>query len=73
MKYNATIYYDEIREKVMDFEFDIDVPDGLSYEQTRDMIYDRIEVEAKIKFNEFMEQDEELRYVLDDMTYEMVE
>jgi hypothetical protein len=73
MKYKATVYYNEIYEKVMEFEIDIDIPADLKEDNRANLIYNTIENEAHDKFDVLMEQDERLRYEIDDMTFQKIE
>ena len=73
MKYKATVYYNETYEKVMQFEIDIDIPADLKEDNRANLIYNTIENEAHDKFDVLMEQDERLRYEIDDMTFQKIE
>ena len=72
MKYKATVYYNEIYEKVMEFEIDIDIPADLKEDNRANLIYNTIENEAHDKFDVLMEQDERLRYEIDDVTFQKI-
>lgn len=73
MKYKATVYYNEIYEKVMEFEVDVEIPDDLDVDDRANLIYNTIENEAHDKFDALMEQDERLRYEIDDVTFKKIE
>ena len=73
MKYKATVYYNETYEKVMQFEIDIDIPADLNEDNRANLIYNSIENKMHDKFDEMMEQDERLRFEIDDMTFQKVE
>ena len=73
MKYNATVWYQEIHEKVMKFEIDVDIPADLTDEDKATFIYDTIESKMHDKFDVMMEEDEALRFMIDDMTFKKVE
>ena len=73
MKYKATVYYNEIYEKVMEFEIEVNVPADLTDEDKATFIYDSIENEAHNKFDVLMEQDESLRFMVDDVTFKKIE
>ena len=73
MKYKATVYYNEIYEKVMEFEVDVEIPDNLDVDERAALIYESIENEAHDKFDVLMEQDERLRYEIDDLTFKKME
>ena len=73
MKYKATVYYNEIYEKVMEFEVDVEFPDDLDVDDRANLIYNTIENEAHDKFDEMMKQDERLRYEIDDLTFKKME
>jgi len=73
MKYKATVYYNEIYEKVMEFEVDVEFPDDLDVDDRANLIYNTIENEAHDKFDVLMEQDERLRYEIDDVTFQKIE
>jgi len=73
MKYKATVYYNETYEKVMQFEIDIDIPADLNEDNRANLIYNSIENKMHDKFDEMMEQDERLRFEIDDMTFQKIE
>ncbi len=73
MKYKATVYYNEIYEKVMEFQIEVNVPADLTDEDKATFIYDSIENEAHNKFDVLMEQDESLRFMVDDVTFKKIE
>ena len=73
MKYKATVYYNEIYEKVMEFEIEVEIPDNLDVDDYANLIYNTIENEAHDKFDVLMEQDERLRYEIDDVTFKKIE
>jgi len=73
MKYKATVYYNEIYEKVMEFEVDVEFPDDLDVDDRANLIYNTIENEAHDKFDALMEEDERLRYEIDDVTFKKIE
>jgi hypothetical protein len=72
MKYKATVYYNEIYEKVMEFEIEVEIPDNLDVDNHANLIYNTIENEAHDKFDVLMEQDERLRYEIDDVTFQKI-
>ena len=72
MKYKATVYYNEIYEKVMEFEIEVEIPDNLDVDNHTNLIYNTIENEAHDKFDALMEQDERLRYEIDDVTFQKI-
>jgi hypothetical protein len=57
----------------MEFEIDIDIPADLKEDNRANLIYNTIENEAHDKFDVLMEQDERLRYEIDDMTFQKIE
>jgi hypothetical protein len=73
MKYKATVYYNEIYEKVMEFEIEVEIPDNLDVDDRAALIYESIDKEAHDKFDVLMEQDERLRYEIDDVTFKKIE
>ena len=73
MKYKATVYYNEIYEKVMEFEIEVEIPADLKEDNRANLIYNTIENEAHDKFDVLMEQDERSRYEIDDMTFQKIE
>jgi len=73
MKYKATVYYNEIYEKVMEFEIEVEIPDNLNVDDRAALIYESIDKEAHDKFDEMMKQDERLRYEIDDLTFKKME
>ena len=73
MKYKATVYYNEIYEKVMEFEIDVQIPETTDIDDHANLIYNTIENEAHDKFDVLMEQDERLRYEIDDVTFQKIE
>jgi hypothetical protein len=73
MKYKATVYYNEIYEKVMEFEIEVEIPDNLDVDDRAALIYESIDKEAHDKFDVLMEQDERLRYEIDDLTFKKME
>jgi len=73
MKYKATVYYNETYEKVMEFEVDVEFPDDLDVDDRANLIYNTIENEAHDKFDALMEEDERLRYEIDDVTFKKIE
>jgi hypothetical protein len=73
MKYKATVYYNETYEKVMQFEIDVDIPADLNEDNRANLIYNSIENKMHDKFDEMMEQDERLRFEIDDMTFQKIE
>jgi len=73
MKYKATVYYNEIYEKVMEFEIEVEIPDNTDIDDHANLIYNTIENEAHVKFDVLMEQDERLRYEIDDVTFQKIE
>jgi len=73
MKYKAKVWYNETYEKVMQFEIDIDIPADLNEDNRANLIYNSIENKMHDKFDEMMEQDERLRFEIDDMTFQKVE
>ncbi len=74
MKYKATVYYNEIYEKVMEFEIEVEFPDGFEKGGNHaNYIYNRIEEKAEDKFDALMEQDERLRFEIDDITFKKME
>mgnify|MGYP003353132389 CR=1 FL=1 len=73
MKYNATVWYQEIHEKVMKFEVDVDIPADSTDEERANLIYNSIESKMHDKFDVMMEEDEALRFMIDDMTFKKVE
>ena len=72
MKYKATVYYNEIYEKVMEFEIEVEIPDNLDVDDRAALIYESIENEAQNMFDKMMEQDERLRYEIDDLTFQKI-
>ncbi len=73
MKYKATVHYDEIYEKVMKFEIDVEIPDSLDVDNHANLIYNSIENKMHDKFDEMMEQDERLRFMIEDITFKKIE
>jgi hypothetical protein len=73
MKYKATVYYNETYEKVMEFEIEVEIPDNTDIDDHANLIYNTIENEAHDKFDVLMEQDERLRYEIDDVTFQKIE
>jgi len=73
MKYKATVYYNEIYEKVMEFEIEVEIPDNLDVDDRAALIYESIDNEAHDMFDKMMEQDERLRYEIDDLTFKKME
>ncbi len=73
MKYKATVYYNEIYEKVMEFEVHVEFPDDLDVDDRANLIYNTIENKAHDKFDALMEEDERLRYEIDDVTFQKIE
>jgi len=73
MKYKATVYYNEIYEKVMEFQIEVEIPDNLDVDDRAALIYESIDKEAHDMFDKMMEQDERLRYEIDDLTFKKME
>jgi hypothetical protein len=73
MKYKAKVWYNETYEKVMEFEIDIDIPADLNEDNRANLIYNSIENKMHDKFDIMMEQDERLRFEIDDMTFKKIE
>ncbi len=73
MKYKATVYYNEIYEKVMEFQIEVEIPDNLDVDDRAALIYESIDKEAHDMFDKMMEQDERLRYEIDDLTFKKIE
>lgn len=72
MKYKATVYYNEIYEKVMEFEIEVEIPDNTDIDDHANLIYNSIEDKAQNMFDKMMEQDERLRYEIDDVTFQKI-
>ncbi len=73
MKYKAKVWYNETYEKVMEFEIDVDIPADLNEDNRANLIYNSIENKMHDKFDVMMEQDERLRFEIDDMTFKKIE
>jgi hypothetical protein len=57
----------------MEFEIEVEIPENTDIDDHANLIYNTIENEAHDKFDVLMEQDERLRYEIDDVTFQKIE
>jgi hypothetical protein len=57
----------------MEFQIEVEIPDNLDVDDRAALIYESIDKEAHDMFDKMMEQDERLRYEIDDLTFKKME
>lgn len=71
MKVHAYVYYTEMYEKCMEFDIDVEQQDWMEGVNSG-TFYDSIEAHAKQILNKKMDENEELRYIIEDIGYEKI-
>jgi phenylalanyl-tRNA synthetase alpha subunit len=69
MKIHAYVYYTEMYEKCLEFDVDVEQKDWMEGVNSG-VFYDAVHEKAKETLNKMMDDNEELRYVIDDIGYE---
>ena len=71
MKIHAYVYYTEMYEKCMELDIDVEQQDWMEGVNSG-TFYDSIEAHAKQILNKKMDENEELRYIIEDIGYEKI-
>lgn len=71
MKLHAYVYYTEMYEKCMEFDIDVEQQDWMEGVNSG-TFYDSVEAHAKHLLNKKMNENKELCYVIDDISFKKI-